>query len=110
MNQIHNTDPKTLQMRYVTGELAGLRAVISYLYDGNQDAFNILYFIKSNYKAWPEIVRWLKTNKLKGKSLVELFQNESPDGGGYHLGVTHILSRIKGLQHGTVGIKQDELL
>lgn len=103
-------DPKEMQMKFVAGELQGLRQVISYLWDGNQEAFSILYFLKSNYKEWPAMIKWLKDNNLKGQRLVEMFQNESPDGGGYHMGATFILSRLKGFKHGTVGIKGDELL
>lgn len=99
-----------MQMRYVTGELKGLRQVISYLWDENQEAFNVLYFVKSNYKEWPAMMMWLKRNGKKGKSLVELFQNESPDGGGYHMGATYILSRLKGIKVGTEGVKMDELI
>lgn len=110
MNQILNKDPKTLQMRYVTGELEGLRKVIEYLWDGEQEAFNALYFLKSNYKQWPDMIRWLKENKLIGKKLVEFFKNESPDGGGYHLGATKILSMIEGKKFYTRNIKGDELL
>jgi len=105
-----NTDPKNLQMKFVTGELQGLRDVISYLYDGEQGAFNALLFIKSNYKQWPEILIWLKDRRMRGKVLVEFFQNESPDGGGYHMGVTKILSMMKGMKFSTEGIKMDELL
>ena len=105
-----NKNPKQMQMRYVAGELEGLRKVIEFLWDGEQEAFNILYFIKSNYKQWPEMIVWLKENKLVGKRLVQMFQNESPDGGGYHLGATLILSRIKGLKNRTEGIKAWELL
>ena len=94
----------------ITAELEGLKQVISYLWDGQPEAFNILYFLKSNYKEWPSMVSWLKRNKKKGKDLVELFQNESPDGGGYHMGATYILSRIKGHKHEIVGVKVDELL
>ena len=115
MNQINNNidgvlSKKAMQMRYVTGELQGLRNVISYLWDDNQEAFNILYFVKSNYKEWPAMFTWMKRNQLIGAKLVGMFQNESPDGGGYHMGATFILSRLKGLKHGTEGIKIDELL
>ena len=110
MTNIGPVDKKTLQLKYAVGELQGLRQVISYLWDGNQEAFNILFFVKSNYKQWNEIVLWLKRNKIKGDKLVELFQNESPDGGGYHMGATYILSRIKGHKHEIVGIKVNELL
>lgn len=115
MNQINPAmlraiKSKENQMRFVAGELQGLRQIISYLWDGNQDAFNILYFIKSNYKEWPKMIKWLKDNNLKGKTLVEMFQNESPDGGGYHMGATYILSKIKGNKNGLTTIKVDELL
>lgn len=104
------TAQQQLQMLRVSGELEGLRKVISFLYDGNQEAFNILFFLKSNYKQWPEMVQWLRSNYLVGDKLVQMFKNESPDGGGYHMGATYILSRIKGIKHRTEGIKMDELL
>lgn len=103
-------NPDQLKMKYKVNELQGLRDVIAYLYDGNQGAFNALYFIKSNYKQWPQIFVWLKRNKITGQKVVELFQNESPDGGGYHMGVTYILSRIKGHKKQIEGIKIDELM
>lgn len=89
--------------------LAGLKKIIEYLCDGDQEAFNAIYFIKSNYIEWPEMIIWLKRNKIKGKQLADLFKNESPDGGGYHMGATLILSRIRGHKHGLVGIKVDQL-
>jgi len=103
-------NPEKLQMKFVAGELAGLRKVIEFLWDGNQEAFNALYFIKSNYKEWPSMMQWLKANQLKGQALADMFKNESPDGGGYHMGATYILSRLKGIKHGTKTIKIDELL
>ena len=105
-----NEDPKALQMRYVTGELQGLRHVISYLWDQNNEAFAAILFVKSNYTRWPEMIQWMKNNGLKGQTLVDFFKNESPDGGGYHMGATFILSRLKGHKTGTVGVKADELL
>lgn len=108
--QILKEDPKKLQMRYVTGELEGLRKVIEHLWGGNNEAFAALLFIKSNYIEWPSMMMWLKNSKLTGQALVDFFKNESPDGGGYHMGSTFILSRLKGLKTGTVGVKADELL
>ena len=108
---MHNMmNSKEFQMSQVSGELEGLKKVISYLWDDNQQAFQILFFIKSNYKEWPAMIRYMKENNLKGERLVQMFQNESPDGGGYHMGATFILSRLKGLKHGIEGIKIDELL
>ena len=104
-----NTPPNELKMKYVANELKGLRKILEYLYDGYQPAFAPLHFIKSNYKEWDLIILWLKNNQVKGKSLVEFFQNESPDGGGYHMGVTLILSRIKGHNKYDVTVKLDEL-
>lgn len=105
-----NLSPSEMQMRFVTGELQGLRAVISYLWDGNMEAFNILTFIKGNYREWPAMVMYMKANHLRGEKLVQAFKNESPDGGGYHMAATFILSRIKGLKTGTTSVKIDELI
>lgn len=98
------------QMAQVTGELEGLRKVITYLWDGDNDAFQAILFIKSNYKQWPQMLMWLKANKLIGKKLVEFFQNESPDGGGYHMGATLIISRLEGMKHQERMIKINELM
>ena len=99
MNQIMNTNPKEVQMKYIAGELQGLRMVISHLMGEDEKyrvpAFNAIYFIKSNYKQWPDMIRWMKANKLVGQKLVEFFQNESPDGGGYHMGAIHIVNRLE---------------
>jgi|SaaInlStandDraft_2_1057019.scaffolds.fasta_scaffold185974_2 hypothetical protein len=109
MNQIIN-NKKEMQMKFVTGELQGLRKVISFLWDGEQEAFNIVYFLKSNYKEWPDMLNWLKRNNLKGKDLVQMFQNESPDGGGYHMGATYILNKLKGNRFQTDSVKIGDLL
>ena len=98
------------QMKYVAGELQGLRAVIEWLWAGEQEAFNILYFCKTSYKEWPQMFVWMKRNNKRGKSLIELFQNESPDGGGYHMGAMYILSRINGHKREVVNVKVDQLL
>lgn len=90
-------------------ELVALKKIFNYLCDGEMEAANILYFLKSNYVQWRDMVVWLKRNNVRGKKLVQLFQNESPDGGGYHMGATYILSRTKGLKHEVRGIKIDEL-
>jgi len=100
---------ENVNMRYIAGELEGLKKVISYLYDGELEAFNIILFIKSNYKQWGAMLAYLKRNNIKGKKLVEMFQNESPDGGGYHMGTEFILSRLKGMKTGTTATKIDEL-
>lgn len=104
--KIMKVDMKEIQ---IANELQGLRKVIEYLWAGEPAAFNVLYFIKENYKEWAAIIKWLKDNNIRGKKLVELFQNESSDGGGYHMGVTYILSRIKGHKNTVVGVKLDEL-
>lgn len=109
-NKVMDQNPEQMKLKYVANELAGLRQVLTHLYDGQQGAFNALIFIKGNYKQWPEIFQWLKANKLYGKKLVEFFQNESPDGGGYHLGVTLILARINGQKHSENIIKIDQLI
>lgn len=107
-------DPMKTQLRYVTKELEGLRKVISYLMGDDekyrQKAFAALYFLKSNYKDWGNMMIWLKRNNLRGQKLVEFFQNESPDGGGYHMGATKIISMLEGMKHQERTIKVNELI
>lgn len=110
-SKLMELDPKQLKMRYVANELQGLRAVLNYLYDGEQGAFNALYFIKQNYKEWDKIFIWLKNNGIKGKKLVEFFQNESTESGrGYHLGVVTILNKLDGNKNFQNTIKVDRLI
>lgn len=103
----YNPDPiKNLnQIRYV----AGFKKTLDFLYDGVPDTIKPLMMIQQTYKEWQDIYNWLFKNNIYGQKLVEFFQNESPDGGGVHMGVTHILSRMKGHKFNTVGIKGDEL-
>lgn len=93
------------RLKYV----AGFKKTLDYLYDGEPLTVMPLLFIQQNYKQWRDIFNWLVKNEIRGKKLVEFFQNESPDGGGVHMGVTHILSRLKGHKFSEVGIKSDEL-
>lgn len=87
-----------------------LRLVIEYLWDGNQEAFNIIYYIKSHYKQWATMLLWLKRNNLRGQLLVDFFKNESDEsGGGYLLGCTLILSRISGHKDTIRGVKINDL-
>lgn len=90
-------------------QIQRVRMAFEYLADGNGEAAAALIFIKGNYKQWADIMTWLKVNKLRGQSLADFFKNESPDGGGYHLGVQLILSRMKGHKNSTVAIKINEL-
>lgn len=105
----NNQDPNSLRMKYLEGELQGLRRVLAYLTDGNMQAFAVLMFIKENYKEWDAMLSWLKNNKLCGQKLVEFFQNESPDGGGYLLGCTKIISRMEGKKYHERNVKIDDL-
>ncbi len=98
-------------LQHQINQTQGLRKVLEYLCDGNQEAFGILYYIKGNFKEWDAIIKWLKDNKITGQKLVDFFKNESDEtGGGYLLGVTTILSRLKGHKHLIKGIKADELI
>jgi hypothetical protein len=90
-------------------KLNQVRNFVAELMDGNNEAFAIIYYIKCNYKEWAKMLRWLESNNLKGQLLVDCFKHESPDNGGYLLGCTHILSRIKGNKTGLIGVKIDEL-
>lgn len=90
-------------------KIFAVRRAFEWLCDGNAEAAAALIFIKGNYKQWADIMTWLKMNRLRGQALADLFKNESPDGGGYHLGVTYILSRMKGFKNHTVAVKVNEL-
>lgn len=107
---MHGNTPTLKEvLTFQDAEILRLKKVMDYLYDGNQQTFAPLYFLKTNYKEWRSMFVWLVENQIKGKKLVEFFQNESPDGGGYHMGATLILSRIKGHKNNTESIKIDEL-
>ena len=101
---------KSKPIRQLTEFEKGLKKTLDYLYDGNAMTVKPLLIIRNTYKQYPDIFNWLVKNDIKGQKLVEFFQNESPDGGGVHLGVTHILSKIKGHKNTIVGIKGNELL
>ena len=108
MNQT-TEDFERVKALYLQNELMGLRTILAYIYDGEQEAFNILYFVKANYKEWDLMIKYMKDNNLRGKKLVELFQNESMDGGGYHMGATYILSRVRGHKNSVEMVKFDQL-
>lgn len=110
MNNILKKSPQTLH-DHMMKELDALKKIVSYLWDGNNEAFHAIHFIKGNYKEWPAMLVWLKRNDIKGQKLVDFFKNESTDdGGGYHMGATYILSKIKGHKNVIVGVKIDELI
>lgn len=90
-------------------ELEGFKSVLVYLTDGDPRCVFPLKWIFENYKEWREIFKWFKDNDIRGKRLLEFFQNESPDGGGFHGGITHALSRIKGHKFDYKMIKADQL-
>jgi hypothetical protein len=100
-------------MKTIQNEMQKLKlvkAAFDWLCDGNTDAAAILIFLKGNYKQWADMFTWLKVNKKRGQGIVELFKNESPDGGGYHLGAMYILSRLKGNKNSIEQVKINELL
>lgn len=76
-------------------EVNQLRKVLDYLYDGVPDTAMPLLQCR-NFKQEHEIYFWLYRNGIKGKKLVEFFQNESKteDGKGYLNAINEILKRI----------------
>lgn len=99
-------------MQTVKNELEKIMAVkraFEWLCDGEVEAASILIHIKGTYKDWANIFTWLKMKRIRGAGLVEIFKNESPDGDGYLLGMTWILSRMKGHKFGTNSVKINEL-
>lgn len=85
------------------------RKTVEVLWDDTPMAVTPLLWIIENYKRWQDMLNWLVTNDIKGKKLVEFFQNESPDGGGYHCGCTHILSRMDGVKYEIKTVYANEL-
>lgn len=99
-------------MQTLQNEIAKIQQVrkaFEYIADGSAEAAGILIYIKGTYKQWAEVMIWLRKNNIRGEKLAQLFQNESPDGGGYLLGMSYILSRMKGHKSHTVGVKANEL-
>lgn len=86
-----------------------VRNFVDDLYQGELEAFTIIYYIKNNYREWAAMLQWLQKNGLRGKNLVNFFKHESPDNSGYLMGCTHILSRMKGHKNNLVGVKINEL-
>jgi len=111
---LYNTAPDNLPKEHFRNinhpEHAALKKIVSYLWDGEQAAFNFLFYMTKTYKQWPEMLIYLKNNKIRGKKITELMQNESPDGGGYLLGCTWILNRIKGDKMQLGAVLGNELL
>lgn len=90
--------------------LVNMRKIFEYLSDGEVEAANILIYIKSSYHEWEKMILWLKRNNIRGKNLINFFKNESDEsGGGYLLGCTLILSRIKGHKDTLIGVKINDL-
>ena len=56
--------------QHLINEMAGLRKFVEHLVDGNQEAFGIVYYIKSTYKEWDSMLKWLKRLWLKSKMRV----------------------------------------
>ena len=81
-----------------------LRRVLDYLYDGEPETFRLLENINTNYRRAHRIFLWLVRNEIKGKKLVEFFQNESgeADGLGILSGIVFILSHIDGIKYKTI--------
>lgn len=76
-------------------EVNQLRKVLDYLYDDVPETAMALLQCR-NYKQEHDIYLWLYRNNIKGKKLVEFFQNESAaqDGKGYLNAINEILKRI----------------
>lgn len=103
----YHAQPKEVKMKL--RRLVACRKLIEFLWGGNNEAFNALYYIIETYKNWEEYLNWLSKNKLTGKKLIEFFQNESPDGGGYLMGISFVASRLDGNKNEIKGINAGDL-
>ena len=54
------------------------RRTADYLWGGEVGAFRIMGQLKQ-FKRYPEVMRWLVKNKIKGKSLIEFFNEARGD-------------------------------
>jgi len=81
-------------VRNALDEATRLRVMVDYLYDGAYGTHAILMYIRANFHQWYQMTEWLYKNRIKGRKLVEFFQNESPDGGGYLNGCAKILRAL----------------
>lgn len=73
-----------------------LRHVLDTLYDGEPGTAMPLFQCR-NFREEHDIFLWLYRNNIKGKKLVEFFQNESKteDGAGYLNAINEIVRRIR---------------
>lgn len=87
-------------------EVTQLRKILDYLYDGVPETAMPLLQCR-NFKQEHDIYLWLYRNQIKGKKLVEFFQNESntEDGKGYLNAVNEILKRITAEKNKRANVK-----
>ena len=77
------------------------RLILDKLYEGEPATAMPLLYIRHNFKDHLRIFDWMLQNGIRGRRLVEFFQNESndDDGGGFIRGISIILSRMEGTKH-----------
>lgn len=85
------------------------RTIYHYLFDGDPGTHHYLSYIAKTFKRADRMLLWLVKNKLRGKKLIEFFQNESVDGGGYLCGCATIISRMDGRKYSMEHVKLWEL-
>jgi hypothetical protein len=73
-----------------------LRHVLDTLYDGEPGTAMPLFQCR-NFKEEHDVFLWLYRNDIKGRKLIEFFQNESSekDGSGYLNAINEIIKRIR---------------
>ena len=86
------------------------RREIEFLLDGEKECFHILMYMMGSFKQWPDMFIYMKRNRIIGEKIIEIMQNESPDGGGYLLGCTWIHNRMQGDKHQLGAIYGDDLV
>ena len=89
-----------------------LLGVVSSLYDGYPQAalylakIRAFYCKKAKFDREHLVYAWLYRSNLKGKRLVEFFENE----GNFLTGLNKIVNRIEGRKYSLETIKYDECL
>lgn len=88
-----------------------LRKALDYLYDGHYPVFEYLIQIKHYAQHRNnQVLLWLCKNQIKGKKLVEFFQNERDSDMGRSVmnGCIHIFNKIDGTNRQVREISIDE--
>ncbi|MCP3684514.1 MAG: hypothetical protein GY861_17755 [bacterium] len=71
------------------------RKIAEYLWEGNLEVLDLMKRIKTQYKRYPEIIKWLAMNQIKGQRIFDFFYEANGRKSNAILpGIKQILIRI----------------